>query len=277
MLTIGVLMSVYAEDAPDDFERAVFSILNQSVSSEAGIRLYLGVDGPVSPDMQRMIETFAPKIYHLQWFSENRGLVFVLNDLIHSRQDEAFFFRADSDDICIRTRFERQLSYMLENPAIDILGTDMLEVYDVTGERRRVHYASSPEEARQTIGMRVPVAHATVCIRARVFDLIKGYPTYRGNEDIAMWFACMKAGLRFDNIPEPLYECHVGGNFWKRRGVKKAWGELSIYIKGIWTLDGLSWRYLFPVARFMIRIAPSGLQRLLYRSRLRGVNAHHNS
>ncbi|MGK2285329.1 glycosyltransferase [Pedomonas sp. V897] len=270
---IGVLISVYHAEDPKLFRRAIESILNQELPSDIELRVYLGVDGPVPIALTHEIQTMEPRLHRVAWFEHNRGLVHVLNDLIRMAQDETYLFRMDTDDVSHPLRFARQIAFMDTHPEIDILGTAITEVDTETGARRIVRYAPSPEAARRDIGRRVPIAHATACFRRTVFDRLGGYPAVPLNEDIAFWFECLKAGLAFANIHEPLYECTVSPNFWGRRSFKKAWSEFRVYTRGIWELHGPSWEFVFPLARLCLRLAPTSLQRLAYSSRLRRVES----
>ena len=267
MAKVGVFMSVYRGDDTDLFRRAFMSIKQQDFGGE--IRIYVGVDGPVDAALSSEIEAIERHCYKLLRFPRNRGLVFVLNDLIASREDESFYFRMDADDVSSPSRFTRQIQYMEAHPDVDILGTDMVEVNIETGERRTVHYADSPEQARSGIGRGVPVAHPTVCFRASVFTRVEKYPEVRLNEDIEMWFACLKAGLRFDNVRETLYEFTVSEKFWRRRGWEKTWSEFKAYVRGLWQLDGFTWQYIFPLMRLLFRLTPSSIKRWVYQSKLR--------
>ncbi len=269
MYKLGTLISVYHAEDPVLFRDAIASVVEQKFSLPAEVRIYLGVDGPVPPSMQSAIEDAAPHLYKLLQFDKNRGLAHVLNDLIAAREDEDFFFRMDTDDISLPQRFDRQLRYMLSHPQVDILGTDMLELDTASHSSRLIRYADSHEQARSRIAYRVPVAHPTVCFRASVFDRISGYPIVHFNEDIALWFACMQAGLHFDNLHEPLYQFRMDERFWKRRGLLKAWSEFRAYVTGLWELDGVTWKYVYPLARFLLRLAPVRLQKIGYSSRFR--------
>jgi glycosyltransferase involved in cell wall biosynthesis len=201
----------------------------------------------------------------------NVGLAATLNRLIALRTDEVFLFRMDADDLCLPGRFERQLEHMNKHPDVDILGTAIIEHLVDSGARRVVHFAAGPEDARRGIAKRVPVAHPTVCFRSSVFDRVGGYPLVTGNEDIAMWFRCLQADQRFDNLADPLLEYTVSQAFWKRRSLKKAWSELCCYVAGLLALEGWSWRLAYPFARFAFRLAPSPVVQRLYSSRrLRG-------
>jgi len=270
--SIGVLMSVYHAEDPVYFKRAIESVLSQELPPSVELRIYLGVDGPVPVALAREIRAFETRLYKVVWFEQNRGLVHVLNDLIKMSKDETFLFRMDTDDVSHPRRFAQQMAFMDAHPEIDILGTAITEVDTQTGTRRIVRFAPSPEAARRDIGKRVPIAHATACFRRRVFEQTGGYPAVPLNEDIAFWFECLKVGLSFANIYTPLYECTVSPSFWRRRSFEKAWTEFCVYSRGIWQLHGISWQYIFPLARLGLRLAPTSLQRLAYSSRLRRVD-----
>lgn len=262
-------MSVYKADDASLFRLALRSIFDQQLIGSAELRIYLYVDGPVPDALDRVIQEYEPHIYRLLWGHSNVGLARALNQLISIRQDEELYFRMDADDISLPERFARQIGYMLEHPDVDILGTAIIEVDDRRAVRRIIRYASSPAHARRLIARRVPVAHPTICLRPRVFDLIDQYPVGHTAEDAAMWFKCMKAGLTFSNLSEPLYEFRVGGMHGRRSGFMKSWSEFRTYAAGIWSLDGITWRYMFPMARLLSRLMPLRFQEWLYSSRLR--------
>ncbi len=261
-------MALYGRDRPDLFERALISVLEQALPEGFGMHVYLGIDGPLSAELEAVFERYSPQLHCVSRSQINVGLAETLNRLIAAREDEAFFFRMDADDISLPGRFAAQLAYLAVKPEIDILGTAIRECW-ASGERHVVRFAKNPEEARRRIDRRVPVAHPTVCLRRRVLDTVGGYPERRGNEDIAMWFKCVKAGFKFDNLPDAWLDFTITENFWKRRSIEKAFIEFRSYVEGIWQLDGLTWRYAFPIARLLLRLSPEWLSRSVYASRLR--------
>ena len=262
-------MSIYANEDATSFGKALDSVLTQSLPDKVSMRLYLGVDGPIGPELEKVIRLREGLIFKTSRSSYNIGLAATLNRLISTRSDEALFFRMDADDISLPGRFMAQLNYFESMPQTDILGTDIIELQTETGIRQLVKFCQGPEDARRMMAKRVPVAHPSVCIRARVFDKLGGYPNTRGNEDVAMWFECMKNGFIFDNVPSPLLLFTVGPNFWKRRSHAKALSEFLCYVRGIWALDGMTWRFVYPVARLALRLSPAALSKWMYRTRLR--------
>jgi hypothetical protein len=111
-------------------------------------------------------------------------------------------------------------------------------------------------------------------MRRSVIQRAGVYPEAGCNEDVAFWFNCARAGLRFGNVAQPLLRFNIGPSFWGRRGWRKAFGEFATYVRGIWALEGLTWHYLYPLARLLLRLLPARVARYAYASRgLRGVEA----
>lgn len=269
MKSIGVLMSVYVRDDPQLLKRALNSIFSQELPQGYALRLFLGVDGPIGPGLTEIIEKHRSQIFLLYTSPVNVGLAAVLNQLVSRRSDEEFYFRMDADDVSLPGRFMAQILHMEKHKDIDILGTDIVEVDVAAGTERVVSFCRGPENARRFIAKRVPVAHPTVCFRAHVFNKVPGYPTVHANEDIAMWFACMRAGFKFDNVPEVFLAFTISPNFWKRRSYEKAFYEFLCYMTGIRTLYGITWRYVYPLARLGVRLSPTFISKWMYGNGMR--------
>lgn len=271
-MIVAVLMCVYHRDCPDRFRLAVQSILSQVVDSNTHVRVMLGIDGQLPSGLNRIVDEYAPKMHSLVYNEHQIGLGPTLNRLIECLTDEQYVFRMDADDYSCPNRISRQLQFMEANPDIDILGSAITECDARTGRRQVVRFASSPDEARTMICRRVPVAHPTVCFRRRVFDYVPGYPCRSWNEDIAMWFACVRAGLKFSNLDEPLLDFTVDENFFRRRGIRKALSEFACYVQGIYSLWGFNWRLVYPLLRFCMRVSPAPVKRIAYRGPWREGN-----
>ncbi len=268
-IKVATLMAVYRKDDPRALIVALESVLGQQFTDEVESRLYLAVDGPVPDDINRVIAQFGERMYMVHRLDRNFGLAAALNALIKELGDEEYIFRMDADDRSHIRRYQVQLDYFHQHLDIDILGTDIIEVNTENGTRRRISFSRGPEDAAAKLCRGVPVAHPTVCFRRHVLDHVGGYSVSGTNEDIALWFRCAQEGFRFDNVDEPLLDFTVGRDFWNRRSIGKAFNEFRCYTTGIWAMHGFTWRYVFPVLRFMVRIAPQRLARLIYESSLR--------
>ncbi len=262
---VATLMSVYGRDDPTAFTAALQSVLDQQLPAGVVSRVYLGVDGPLPPALAAAVAAAEPKVFRVHRSAHNQGLARMLNALIVQLQGEDFVFRMDADDLALPQRYGAQLDYLHRHPDIDILGTAITEHDEASGSTRVVRFAANPAEALQRMHWRVPVAHPTVCMRARVLKLAGGYPVKGTNEDVALWFRCASLGLRFDNLPEPLLVYRVAPDFWRRRGLRKARSELACYLRGIYRLRGpLTLAYAVPMLRFGLRLMPAGVSRWAY-------------
>jgi glycosyltransferase involved in cell wall biosynthesis len=119
-------MSVYKNDKPDLLKKAFSSIAEQNYPADK-IRIYLGIDGEISQELEVII-TSCNLVYKIQRNEKNIGLSATLNKLVNMLENEEFVFRMDADDVSLPGRFEAQVKYMLENPNVDILGTSLTEV-----------------------------------------------------------------------------------------------------------------------------------------------------
>jgi glycosyltransferase involved in cell wall biosynthesis len=265
---VGVVISVYGGDDPELFERALASIERQEFDG-GPLRIYLCVDGPVPPAIASVVERRSRSLHRIVRNDVNLGLAKSLNRLLDVLEDEAFVFRMDSDDFSHPDRISAQIAAMEARPQVDILGSAIHEV-DRAGKRMRtVRYPESAAEIRNFIARRNPLAHPTVCFRRRAIERFAHYPEVPLNQDWALWFECLKLGLTLSNVPAPLVDMTVSENFFRRRGARRALDEFRILVRGIRSIHGPTWRYLYPVLRLAFRLLPQGLIRRAYASRLR--------
>ena len=262
-------MSVYSGDNSTFFRAAIESTSGQILQGNVESRLYLAVDGEVGEALEAEINRQLPNIYKLVRIEQNAGLANALNRLIDSLEDEELVFRMDADDISFPERYQKQIAYLDASPAIDIVGTSLLEMIEGVEGMREISFSTGPKDALKKLGWRVPVGHPSVCFRRHVLTEVRGYPLVTGNEDIAMWFACARKGFQFDNVKEPLLYFRVSQGFWKRRGWKKALSEWRVYMKGSYGLNGVSPAMLFATARLILRVLPAWVSKIAYKSGLR--------
>ncbi len=272
---VGVLISIYANDYPNLFESALVSIINQNLPKGFISKIYLGVDGPITVELEDILNRYSKNVHCISRSAKNIGLASTLNRLLSLRENEEYLFRMDADDFSYPNRFAAQINKLESCPDIDILGTSIRECYP-NGKRKVVKFANGHEDARSKIYIRVPVAHPTVCFRKRVFDVVGNYPIRPGNEDIALWFKCIKLGFRFDNLEETYLDFNISSNFWSRRSFRKAIVELYAYTEGIFNLDGITWKLILPFARFIFRFFPDFVIRFFYTSRFRNLMRNNN-
>lgn len=263
-----VLMSVYKNDNPEHLRLSVDSILNQTYQD---FLLLIGVDGAVGDDLADSLHSYDtnPKI-KIFWYTENRGLTAVLNDLLEEgkKWKPMFFARMDADDISYTDRFEKQVKYLSENPDIDVVGGAIEEMeYDGSLNGKVIQYPLSHQECFDFFATRNPLAHPAVMFRASFFDKVTSYNAcYKKNQDTELWYRAFKAGCKFGNLKNVVLTFRVSKDMYKRRGGAKFAMEVLKLRKEI--NKGLGYGIkatLFSYAYYIMAISPGWVKKFAYR------------
>jgi len=171
----SVLISVYHKDDPIHLTESLNSIIyNQSIPPS---QIVLIVDGQIDSPLTIAIEYFKKKCSLIEVFSyaKNRGLGYALNFGLQFCRHE-YIFRADADDICFYNRFELQLSKLLSDPNIGVLGSSIEEFNSIPGDLSRFrHTPISHQQIKSSICLRNPFNHMTVVFRKDHVQRVGGY------------------------------------------------------------------------------------------------------
>lgn len=270
MNSIAVLLPVYKKDNPSFFAAAINSILSQTLKN---FRVFIGVDGPIEGELENEVNKCE---YNHQItvtrFKENRGLACVLNDLITiaKNQGYVFFARMDADDICVNTRFEKQMAFLYTHPEVDVVGGKIEEI-DEHGVLigKSVSYPLLHEECREFFRYRDPLAHPATFFRKSYFEKSKGYrPEYRKNQDTMLWFDGFMNGCVFANIPDTVLYFRIANDFYGRRN---GWARAKQMLHSRMEINK-AMKYdvsanLFAIAMALMTISPTWLKKFLYRIR----------
>ena len=256
-MSISVLMSVYNKEKPEYLRSSLESIWDEQILKPDEIILIQ--DGPLSDELKSKIHSFAKKVgsaFKTIKLAENVGLTKALNIGIKECTCD-FIARMDSDDISTANRFRIQYDFFHVHKEIDIIGGAIEEFDDynrIIGIRQ---YPLDYESFRTQICKTSPLAHPSVMFRRKIFDEGNKYPeNYRTTQDLAFWFILLKKGYKFSNINEPILKFRRIDDLYKRRSRSKAFEEFKIYINGIKSLHGLTYYYIFPIARLIFRLLP---------------------
>jgi len=138
---------------------------------------------------------------------ENVGYVTHLNRGIDEAKGK-YYIRMDADDICLPTRFEKQLDFMEKHPEVGLCGT-WVETFGVKRRFRRPPAHDSGIRLHLLNG--TTIDHPTAIIRTRVLREHQLYyrQEYLYTEDYDMWVRLAKL-TQMANIPEVLllYRMH---------------------------------------------------------------------
>ena len=158
----SVLLSVYCKEKPNFLAQSLDSMFNQSVAPE---EVVIVEDGPLTEGLYSVLNKYSemyPDSFKRAVNQTNMGLGKALNRGLAVCKNE-LIARMDTDDISKPERCEKQLQMFLENPDLDVVGTNIAEFIDnskVVCSVREV--PSVHEEICEFLKKRCPFNHMTV-------------------------------------------------------------------------------------------------------------------
>lgn len=202
---VSIMLPCY--NCEEYVEEAVRSIINQTYQ-----KLEILCTDDCSKDntyeiLERIARTDSRII--LQRHKENRGIVDTLNEMIELASGE-YIGRMDADDISMPNRIEKQVAFLINNPEIDICGTQA-RIIDETGRVfSRTILPETEEEHRAFLPYFSTVSHPTVLARREFYKQNYYDKEFLHAEDYEMWLRAVFAEKRkICNIPELLLDYRV--------------------------------------------------------------------
>lgn len=263
----SALLPVYARENADHLAAALESIASQT---RLPGELVIIADGLLTNELSSLIgsaiRSFPCPLRYVE-YPRNRGLGVVLCDGLMECRNE-LVLRCDSDDINLKTRFERQFEIMANFPELAVYGGQIREFAgDPNSARLRRAVPCDPIEVRKCSLRRNPVNHMTVALRKSRALGVGNYRPMHGYEDYYLWMRLLHAGFNIANSPEDFVLARAGkGLLERRRGWKMFRAECRFQMQlardGIFPL-GLALENA--ALRGGIRLLPSKLLGLIYR------------
>lgn len=204
---IAVLMA--ANNAEKTIAEAVDSVLSSSVS----LQLFIIDDGSSIPVSNVISPNKKISIIRLD---RNVGLPSALNlglRKILAENKYRYIARMDADDICLSGRFEKQFSFMEENPDICLVGC-WARFFDEFSNETRMFFSppTSSKEIRNMLCFNSAICHPTWFMRPTIFDDIGFYnEKYDTAQDYD--FLCRLAvSHNIANLGEYLLDYRISGS-----------------------------------------------------------------
>lgn len=223
----SVLMSVYAKEKVEYFKASIDSVLNQTLLPD---EIILVRDGEVPGELQECIDGYLAahgNLFTYITLEENVGLGRALNCGVTQARNN-LIMRMDTDDIAVPDRFERQVTYFDQDPALDILGgqiEEFIDSPDASVSKREVPLDHDGITA--FMKARNPMNHMTVAFKKDAVLKAGNYLDMHFAEDYYLWCRMFLAGCRFANLPETLVHVRIGKDMYRRRGGYKYFCSLK--------------------------------------------------
>lgn len=212
----SVLMSVYHKENPEYIRQAFSSIWDHQILKPNEIVIVK--DGPLTIELDDEILFFsqrAPvKIVKLE---ENKGLGIALNIGLNNCINE-LVARMDSDDISHPERFEKQINYLINNPEISFVSSNIQEfgknISDILSQRLVPEFHQGITSFSK---LRNPMNHMAIVFKKQAVLSSGGYIPFLGYEDYYLWVRMLQKGYKAYNIQENLVHARTGNNMLARR------------------------------------------------------------
>lgn len=259
----SVLMSLYNGEKSSYLDECFESLSFQTLTPT---EIVLVIDGPIRNELRKVIIDWSSilpiKLFELR---ENQGLGKALNFGL-SQCCYDLVFRMDTDDICRKTRFEKQINYFNNNPDVVILGTLIEEFDHKPGDLKKIR--TVPTTIGDSIKFRNPLNHMTVAYKKSSILEVGGYKHLDLMEDYYLWLRCFKKGYNMKNLQSIEVDARVGNGMLKRRsGIRYLKSELTLAKRKI-KLFGLpsAKESIFMFIRILSRVAPGKILEYIYQS-----------
>lgn len=202
---ISVVMPVY--NGGKYLAVAIKSILDQTISD---FELIIVNDGS-SDNSESIIHSFNDKRINYFVNDGNKGLIYSLNKGISLAKGE-FIARMDADDICDKSRFQKQIGEFEKDLNLVVCGS-FIKTIENNKEEFVSHMPVSHAQIISSIFFTCPFAHPAVMMRKEA--LLKLDVVYREDyphsEDYDLWSRLVFLG-NCKNIPEYLLNYRIHSN-----------------------------------------------------------------
>jgi glycosyltransferase involved in cell wall biosynthesis len=262
----SVLIAVCARDHAAHFEAALKSIYDQSAVAR---QVVLMADGPLLKEHNAIIHQYEENNegFLCVRLEENQGLAAALNAGL-KYCDSELVARMDSDDVCEKNRFIRQLQFMDSNPSISVASgkiteysSDLCEV--ITEKKVPLEHAAILAFSKY----RNPINHMACIFRKSAVLAVGGYPEhFRKAQDFALWAMMLKAGYRFGNMETNLVNVRAGEGLFERRGLQYFHGEVIVlwFMRKIGHINMIE-LLINLIVRLGARLSPALVKRWVYK------------
>jgi len=184
---------------------SVQSILSQTYKS---FELFLIIDDGTTDRTLEIIESIKDKRIKL-FKRKGRGLIEQLNFGIQEANGE-LIARMDADDIAFPEKLEIQVNFLLNNPGIQMVGTNFYFI----NEKGKILTEKKLPEKSEDIEFMMPfidsVLHPTILTYKKVLIDSGGYDIkYRYAEDDELFLRLLLMGCKMYNIQKSLYKYRI--------------------------------------------------------------------
>jgi len=198
---ISVILPVY--NAEKFLNESINSILEQTYTH---FELIIVNDGSTDTS-QSIIDHYSdPRIRKIN-HTQNKGLVASLNEAINNAEGD-FIVRMDADDIAFKDRVQKQVQYLLDHPAIDIVGTHAV-FFETNTQSPMANWeldlnTITPSSIKKALTWENCMIHPSICMRSEIAKSLLYNEHQKNYEDYDLWLRATADNINIAKIDESL-------------------------------------------------------------------------
>lgn len=257
MPPITILLSVY--NGLPYLEYAIDSILNQSFTDFE----FLIIDDCSTDGSKKLLEEKAKQDKRIRIINneERMGLGANLAKGVELAKGK-WIARMDADDISLPHRLATQYDFALKNPDIDIIGSWATDI-DERGEFLSIRKMPLEHDKIEKYIWSCPIIHPTVFFKKEAILKAGSYGNEKRRQDYALWFRCVKAGLKFANIGEPLLKYRFADEYFRKNNTPALLSQVKIGWSGCRLVGANATAYIGVAVPLIRSLFPKPMQRTL--------------
>ena len=269
-MKFSVLMSIYYKENPSWLIESIESVLNNSIRPT---EIVIVKDGILTDELENVLDDFLtkyPEIFHVCGYEKNKGLGLALQYGVNECKYD-LIARMDTDDICARDRFEKELKVMEDN-SITMVGSNTIEFTDNISNV--ISSRVMPEKHEDIVSYsktRNPFIHPSMMLRREAVLSAGNYQPCHLCEDYDMWVRMLENGAKAYNIQENLVFMRVSKDFYRRRGGWKYFKSITNFKRKLYKTGYMSYgKYLKTYwASAIVSLMPGVIREFVYKKMLR--------
>ncbi len=266
----SVLMSLYLKEKPEYLNEALKSVINQTVKPNEIVIVY---DGPITTELKSVVEQYVsnnPGLIKIIDNPENKGLGLALADGVPQCTYE-LIARMDTDDICRKDRFEKQLEEFVKDPRLDICGSHILEFEEKEENivaRRRVPLVD--KDIKEYQKRRDGFNHMSVMFKKKSVLAAGNYQSCLLMEDTLLWANMFMNGAKGKNIDDYLVYVRIGKDMYERRGGFDYYKKYKAGRRKVYETGYISWvdYKMTLIVQFIVAAIPNRVRGFVFKNLL---------
>lgn len=266
----SVLMSLYLKEKPEYLNEALKSVINQTVKPNEIVIVY---DGPITTELKSVVEQYVsnnPGLIKIIDNPENKGLGLALADGVPQCTYE-LIARMDTDDICRKDRFEKQLEEFVKDPRLDICGSHILEFEEKEENivaRRRVPLVD--KDIKEYQKRRDGFNHTSVMFKKKSVLAAGNYQSCLLMEDTLLWANMFMNGAKGKNIDDYLVYVRIGKDMYERRGGFDYYKKYKAGRRKVYETGYISWvdYKMTLIVQFIVAAIPNRVRGFVFKNLL---------